>query len=250
VAASGYRVAGADYERARPDYPPEVLTVLREELGVGAGSAVVELGAGTGKFSRMLAPAVGLLVATEPVAAMRAELARVVDTPVVASTAEEMPLRDGCADAAVAATAFHWFRGRDTLAEAHRVLRPGGGLALLWNNPDRRAPWVAAIWDMVDEHRGATPGNRDLRWREAFEGTTGFTPLASRRLSHRVTSSVDDVVARVASISFIAALDRADQDAVLARARAIALTVGQEPVELPYVTDVHWCRALRSETPT
>lgn len=239
VAAAGYRVAGGDYERTRPDYPGEVLDILGRELGVGLSMTVVELGAGTGKFTRMLAPEVGLLVATEPVAAMRAELAAAVATPVVAATAEAVALRHGCADLVVAATAFHWFRGREALAEAHRLLRPGGGLALVWNNPDRSYDWVARIWSLVDEHRGATPGNRDLRWREAFTGTTGFTPLTTRRLSHAVRMSVDDLVGRVGSISFIAALEPHEKEAVLATVRDIV--AGRDDVELPYVTELHWC---------
>ncbi len=240
MAAAGYRVAGADYERTRPDYPDEVLDILRHELGVGRATTAVELGAGTGKFTRMLAPEVGLLVATEPVPAMRARLVAAVATPLVGAAAEAVPLRDGCADLVVAATAFHWFQGRQALAEAHRVLRPEGGLALMWNNPDRRCDWVARIWGMVDEHRGATPGNRDLRWREAFTGDTGFTPLTSRDLSHTVAMSVDDLVARVGSISFIAALHPGEKEAFLAGVRGVV--AGRERVELPYVTEVHWCR--------
>ena len=242
VAAAGYRVAGGDYARARPDYPGEVLEVLRRELAVGPSTTVVELGAGTGKFTRMLAPEVGLLVATEPVAAMRAELAAAVTAPIVGAAAEAVPLRAGCADLVVAATAFHWFRGREALAEAHRVLRPGGGLALVWNNPDRSCDWVARIWSMVDEHRGATPGNRDLRWREPFAGDTGFTPLTTRHLSHAEAMAVDDLVARVGSISFIAALAPGEKDAFLASVRDVV--AGRDRVELPYVTELHWCRRV------
>ncbi|MDQ4070662.1 MAG: class I SAM-dependent methyltransferase [Actinomycetota bacterium] len=240
TAAAGYRVAGADYERARPDYPQEVLGILVEELGVGRTTTAVELGAGTGKFTRMLVQEVGLLVATEPVAAMRGELAAAVATPVVAAAAEAVPLGAASVDLVVAATAFHWFRGREALAEAHRVLRPGGGLALVWNNPDRRCDWVARIWGMVDEHRGDTPGNRDQRWREAFTGDTGFTPLTSRHLSHRARMSVDDLVTRVGSISFIASLEPDEKESFLATVRAVV--AGQDEVELPYVTEVHWCR--------
>jgi ubiquinone/menaquinone biosynthesis C-methylase UbiE len=223
------------------------MALLTEELGLGPTSTVVELGAGTGKFTRMLAPAVGRLVATEPVAEMRAQLAAAVETTtLVGATAEAIPLRRGCADLVVAATAFHWFRGPGALAEAHRVLRPAGGLALLWNNPDRSAGWVARIWALVDEHRGSTPGNRDLRWQEAFATTPLFTPLAFRQLSHRVTLSLDALVARVASISFIASLAEPERDAVLDRIRSIAATdhalAGRAEIQLPYLTDVYWCR--------
>ena len=246
TASDGYAAAGSDYERARPVYPPAAIELLCDELRLGPASVVVELGAGTGKLTRMLVPLVGTVVATEPVAAMRAELGATVATPVVAATAEAVPLASHCADAVVAATAFHWFRGPETLAEAERVLRRGGGLGLLWNNPDRDVDWVRRIWEIVDQHRGDTPGNRDLRWRAAFATAADLTPLEHRRFGHAVEVDVDGLLARVASISFIAALAPADRDAVLARVRSITAVhpdlAGRARFELPYRTELYWCR--------
>ena len=245
TASRGYSAGGDDYERSRPAYPGEALDVLRNELRLGANSVVVELGAGTGKFTRMLAPSVRLLVAAEPVEAMRAQLTAAVTTPVVAATAEAVPLAPGCADAVVAATAFHWFRGEEALAEIHRVLRSDGGLGLLWNNPDREWDWVHRVWAIVDEHRGATPGNRDLQWQEPFARAAGFTPLAHRRFGHSVDVDLDALIARVASISFIAALSPVERDAVLERVRAVAAAhpdlTGRPSFKLPYRTDLYWC---------
>ncbi|HEX2063984.1 MAG TPA: class I SAM-dependent methyltransferase [Acidimicrobiales bacterium] len=241
-------MAAEVYERARPPYPDEALDVLQGELGLGPSSTVVELGAGTGKLSRMLARRVGLLVAAEPVESMRAQLSRAVRTPVVAAAAEAVPLASGCVDAAVAATAFHWFRGEAALAEIRRALRPGGGLGLVWNNTDRSCDWVAEIWAIVEQHRGPTPGNRDLGWQQAFHTTSGFTPLGHRRLRHRVWLSPEELVFRVASISFIAALAPIEREIVLSRVRDVAARhprlTGRARVELPYCTDVYWCHSL------
>lgn len=240
-------MAAADYEHGRPAYPSEALELLRGELGLGPASAVVEVGAGTGKFTRMLAPEVGLLVAIEPVRSMRAELAAAAVAPVVAATAERVPVATGSIDAVVAATSFHWFRGKEALDEIRRMLRPGGGLGLVWNNPDRSCDWVAEIWAMVDHHRGTTPGNLDLRWQEAFSTAGGLTSLSHRRLRHKVLLSPDAMVSRVASISFIASLVPSEREALLAGVRAVAsrhpALVGRTPIELPYVTDVYWCHA-------
>ncbi len=247
TAWQGYAVAGEDYERARPAYPREVLEVLGAHLGLGPSSTVLELGAGTGKFSRMLAPGVRLLVATEPVEGMRAQLAMAVGTPVVAAAAEAVPLARGCADAVVAATAFHWFGGAAALAEVRRVLRPGGGLGLVWNNPDRECDWVAQIWSIVDHHRGTTPGNRDARWQEAFSTGGGFTPLAHRRIRHRVWLTPDGLLSRVASISFIASATPTEREAVLAAVRNVAAghpsLAGRTRFEFPYCTEVYWCHS-------
>jgi SAM-dependent methyltransferase len=240
TASDGYAVAGRDYEQARPVYPDAAIDLLCAELRLGAASVVVELGAGTGKLTRMLVPRVGTLVATEPVEAMRAELAGAVSTPLLAAAAEAVPLKPSCVDAVVAATAFHWFRGREALAEVERVLRPGGGLGLLWNNPDRDTNWVRRVWELVDQHRGDTPGNLDLRWQNVFVTATGLTPLERRVFRHAVEVDVETLVRRVASISFIAALPTVDREALLARVRSVV--AGRGRFELPYRTELYWCR--------
>ena len=246
VVARGYEVGGGDYERARPGYPSEALDVLLGELELGPTSVALELAAGTGKLTRLLHHRLGALVAVEPVPAMRRHLALAVPSvPVVAGLAEAVPLAGGSVDGVVVATAFHWFRGDQAVAEIARVLRPGGGLGLLWNNPDRSAPWVAAVWSVVDEHRGGAPGNLDGTWRQAFGDDAPFFPLEQRTFAHQVEIGIDDLVARVASISFIAALDPAARSDVLARVRCIAEThpgiAGRDRFELPYWTSVYWC---------
>ena len=243
TAAAGYRRAGDDYEQARPAYPEAALEAMVDGLGLGPSSVVVELGAGTGKFTRLLAPLVGLMVATEPVAEMRAHLVAAVTNPVVAGTAEAVPVATGRADAVVAATAFHWFRAEVALAEAERLLRPGGGIGLAWNNPDRSVDWVAHVWAVVDEARGAVPGNRDMRWQDAFAGAQAFSPLSSASFSHVVELTHDQMERRVTSISFVAALADAAREALLQRVRAILADhpdLNGATVPLPYRTDVFW----------
>lgn len=238
-------MAADEYERARPEYPEPLVDALIAELGLGPSSVVVELGAGTGKFTRLLAPRVGTLVATEPVAAMRRYLAA-VPCVVMAATAEAVPLADQSVDAVVAATAFHWFDADLALAEAHRVLRPGGGLGLAWNNPDRSIDWVARVWSVVDEYRGPVPTNRDGNWQKAFERGDRFGPLRSVRFCHSVTLSREDLLGRVASISFVAALPADERRSLLERVtqsldhnRDLA---SWNDLTLPYESRVYACR--------
>ena len=245
TAAAGYGVAADAYERARPDYPEQLLDAVIAELGLGPSSVVVELGAGTGKFTRLLAARVGTLVATEPVAAMRQHLAT-APCVVMAATAEAVPLADQSVDAVVAATAFHWFDADNALAEAHRVLRPGGGLGLAWNNPDRRVAWVARVWGAVDEFRGPVPTNLDRDWQKAFERGDRFGPLTAVRFSHEVSLSRDDLLARVASVSFVAALPADERRSLLQRVTA---SIDEQPdlassddLTLPYRSELYLCR--------
>jgi len=75
AAAQGYEVAADSYERGRPEYPSEAVQYLVGALGIREGSAVLDLGAGTGKFTKLLAPSRARLLAVEPVKAMREKLA-------------------------------------------------------------------------------------------------------------------------------------------------------------------------------
>ena len=78
VAARGFEAGAAAYEVARPGYPDEAMVVLRDEIGIGAGTTVVDLAAGTGKLTRRLVELGASVTAVEPVAAMRAQLLSVM----------------------------------------------------------------------------------------------------------------------------------------------------------------------------
>ena len=94
-------------------------------------------------------------------------------------TAEAIPLEEASVDLVTVAQAFHWFDGPAALAEIHRVLRPGGRLALLWNRRVEDEPVNRAIEALIEPHRMGTPTHRGDAWRAAFEGTSLFGPLES-----------------------------------------------------------------------
>lgn len=119
-----------DYERGRPGWPPEVVDIP----GLPSAANVLDLGAGTGKLTRLLVASFGRVVAVEPAEAMRRLLVSLCpEAEVLAGSAEEIPLANGSVDAVFAAEAFHRFEGERALAEIARVLRPRGVLVLLWN---------------------------------------------------------------------------------------------------------------------
>jgi SAM-dependent methyltransferase len=247
AAARGFARAAVEYERGRPAYPPAAIRRLAEAVGIGAGRVVLDLAAGTGKLTRLLAETGADLVAVEPVAEMRAALERSLpDATVLAGTAEAIPLPDASTDAVVVGSAFHWFRGDEALAEIHRVLRPGGALGLAWNARDESVPWVAELTAIMEPHRGSAPRYRPGAWREAFARSALFTPLEHAEFAHVHLLEPEGVVARVASVSFIAALPEDVRADVLDRVRALLArdpaTRGRTLVELPYRTDVFWCR--------
>src|SRR4051794_16495074 len=143
------------YERARPGWPAAAIDALVDRLGLGAGSAVLDLAAGTGKLTRLLVPRFATVIAVEPLDGMRAVLERVVPgARALAGTAEAIPLGDASVDAVVASEAFHWFDPEPAVAEMARVLRPGGGVAALYNRyvqPKER--WHAELRMVFEAHR-------------------------------------------------------------------------------------------------
>jgi SAM-dependent methyltransferase len=248
-AAVGFGRAAEAYDRGRPDYPASVVEHLLRVLKVSAQSCVVELGAGTGKFTNSLAATGARIIAVEPVVSMRARLAeRLPHVQVVDATAEATSLPAASVDAVVAAQAFHWFDAKRAVAEIARILRPGGGLGLIWNVRDDSLPWVRRLTEIIDPHEGTAPRYRTLEWMSAFEPNGLFEPLQMQEFAHIQRLTPDALLDRVASISFIAALPEAVRAVVLSRVRELLETEptlrGQEQFGLPYRTHVYWCRRL------
>jgi SAM-dependent methyltransferase len=238
--------SAAAYERGRPGYPPAAVAALVDRLGLAPGVAVVDLAAGGGKLTRQLLASGATVVALGPAAAMRAQLTLALPgVPVLAGTAEAVPLAAASLDAVAVGQAFHWFDGPRAVAELHRVLRPGGRVGLLWNVRDEALPWVAAITAIIDRHAGDAPRYRHGRWRAAFAAAAGFTPLRRRRFRHVHLLDRAALLDRVASISFVAALPDADRARVLAEVEQVVAgeptLAGTGPVGLPYRTDLYWC---------
>ncbi|KMZ12715.1 Methyltransferase [Candidatus Burkholderia humilis] len=146
AAEAGYTANADGYVRGRPDYPPEVADWLSGTLGLASGKTVVDLGAGTGKFTPRLVQTSARVIAVEPVDTMRAKLAAAL--PAVQAfkgDAQHISLDDASVDAVVCAQSFHWFAHADALNEIFRILKPGGTLGLVWNVRDARVPWVAKL---------------------------------------------------------------------------------------------------------
>jgi SAM-dependent methyltransferase len=232
AAATGFARSAEAYELGRPGYPAAAL----EPLGLSPGLVVLDLAAGSGKLTRPLLASGAEVIAVEPVAEMRALLPAEVDA--LDGTAESIPLGAGSVELVTVAQAFHWFDGDAALAEIHRVLRPGGRLALLWNRRVEDAPVNLAIDAIVDPHLEETPTHRGEAWRATFERTTLFGPLEEHVFANEQVLDSDGLKARVGSISFIASLPDLEREGVLERVRELA---ADGPVTVPYRTEVLVC---------
>lgn len=241
LAAQGYASAADAYEKGRPDYPRGAIELLLDTLRIDAASTVLDLGAGTGKLTRLLVPTGARLLALEPVEGMRRKLVQMVPSAtVVDGVAEAIPLPEASVDAATAAQSFHWFHGDLALAEIHRVLRPRGRLALLWNVRDERVEWVARISRILDGHGRDAPQHRLGAWRRWFTETRLFAPLGEHEFTHTQELDEGGLLERVASISYIAALPLKERYSVLNEVRELVTShpdlAGKSVFLFPYRT--------------
>jgi SAM-dependent methyltransferase len=234
LAAAGFGRAAEPYEQARPSYPPDAIAWLVGKLDLRRSRTVVDLGAGTGKLTRLLTATGARVVAVEPVEEMRRLLEEVAGGEAVEGTAESIPLPDASADAATAAQAFHWFRAEEALREIHRVLRPASALALIWNRLDSTDPLTAAFAEVVARHRAHAPLDGRPAWREALGDTRLFAALELRRFANAQELDPVGLVKRAASESSIAILPDRRRRAALDEVRELASTT----VVLRYVTQV------------
>jgi SAM-dependent methyltransferase len=228
--------AGADaYQRGRPSYPPEAVAWIASKLSPGA--TLVDLAAGTGIFTDLIAPAAGRVVAVEPVASMRAKITSAHE--VLDGTAESLPLVDGSVNAVTVAQAFHWFRYDEALAEIARVLRPGGLLVLLWNRRDEGEPWVARMSEIIQWRAHQISEYDRIDWPAVIGQSGQYGPVEHRSFpwAHMVDRAT--LADRVRSVSYVAAMEEPQREALATE--VVALVEGfDEPFPLPYTTLV-WC---------
>ena len=239
TAAAGF-VDGELYEQGRPDYPSGTVEVLE----VVAGTPVVDLGCGTGKFTRLLDSQGANVIGAEPLPAMLATFRqRCPAIPVVAGTAEALPFGDRRFEVVTCASAFHWFDHSRALPEIHRVLRPGGRLGIVWNRRDQIEGWSAEFWAITEAYRHATPGYRSGEWRAALEASGLFGSITEHWFDYVQHVDIDGLLARMRSASFIEVLPEDERNDVLERGRRFVQehpdTAGRDTFELPYRTAVY-----------
>lgn len=250
AAAKGFERGAAEYERGRPGYPQAAVDRLVEVAGLGPQATVVDIGAGTGKFTRLLTATGARVVAVEPVEAMRRTLAQLVPgIEILEGTGEALPLPDASADVVTAAQTAHWFDGPAAFAEIARVLRPRGTLGLIWNVRDRAWPWTARIDELMTRVAGDAPrfrGDEHDRWKEALAANPDFDDVTYEPFVNHVTQTLDSMLDRVSSVSYVSALPNEQRAALLGELAELLRTgpvadAGGDTFVEPYRTELYWC---------
>lgn len=217
------------YDRARPGYPSDAVHWL-----IGDQQArVIELGAGTGKLTESLVDLDHLVLATDPDERMLHHLRlRRPDAHAVAGRAERIPAANRSADVVVAAQALHWFDLSLAVPEMARVLRPGGVLALVWNQRDESVPWVKKLGRLI----GAQGQRMDLPG--GLDGAVEFGELETRVYRHWQTLDRRGLLDLAASRSNLASMGEDERDERLEQVGALYddYDRGPDGLQLPYLT--------------
>jgi SAM-dependent methyltransferase len=231
--ALSFGTVAAEYAAQRPGYPPDAVAFL-----VGDGGRVLDLGAGTGLLTAVVLDAGHDVVAVDPSPQMLGELAGRLPTVTTAvGSAEAIPVGDASVDVVVAGQAAHWFEPAPAAREIRRVLRPGGTLGLVWNSRDERVAWVGALGELITAESRDHEADQGVVHRFAEELSAGVDVLESV-IVQQVTP--EDVVAGIATRSYVALMDDVRRETFLAGIRTLLAehpdTRGRTLLELPYVT--------------
>ena len=217
-----FESVASEYERHRPEYPEEAVRWAVEQFGLDSGAHVLDVGAGTGKLTRGLVALGFDVVAVEPGASMLNQLRTAVpEAEALEGPAEAIPLPDESVEAAFAAQAYHWFDREQALPELHRVLSPGGGLALLWNWWDERDPLQLELGELVG-YAGHRPHPE-----EELPGEPWFRELGRTVIDSVQESSPGALVEYLSTTSAYVVAEPAEQEESLRAVHEIASRYGE-----------------------
>ncbi|KAG9318885.1 S-adenosyl-L-methionine-dependent methyltransferase [Chiua virens] len=221
VAQVGFGAGNDLYDRARPSYPSDSVRFIKNAVESAAPLNIVEVGAGTGLFTRALLAEnsdrtnIASLKAIEPSAGMREVFKQRVNHALVSigdGTFDNVPtVENGWADLVIIAQAFHWCPDYSkACAEFARMLKPSGAVAFIWNLEDRDAAgWVAQLRDRIESHEKGTPQFRLGLWRQAFSTETyneHFKPPEEKEWIYHLPTTENLCVNRALSKSYTSIL--------------------------------------------
>lgn len=242
---SSFGAVAGTYAELRPGYPAAAVRWCVAPVGRDIRALrVLDLGAGTGKLTALLADLGADVTAVEPDPAMLTELRRGLPSArALAGSAERIPLPDASVDAVLCGQSMHWFNMTTAVPEIARVLVPGGTLAGLWNSDDDRVPWVAGLQEMAEG--AASPSLSRRRSEAARFGAerfgSAFGSAESAEFPNSRSLTAETLVELIGTHSMILVMAPEERDRILAKVRAYLASRSETAVgqfDLPLVTSV------------
>jgi len=225
---------------------------------------ILDLGAGTGIFTRLLIPyytpeahKLSPIAAVEPVVGMREEFDRVMApwVKVYSGTGSLIPFEDNSFDIVIVAQAFHWFDTLESVREIHRVLKAKGILFLTWNLEDNKVPWIKRFRDTFEAFDHDVPQYRKGLWKNVFEEEESaklFGKVNQKSFQWSTSCSLDVLWEKILFISYLACLQsdvkaklKSDLYQILFDQFADLLNDPNFEIPLQYVNDLYWFHSLK-----
>lgn len=193
-----------DYAQHRPSYPASAIAHILAGLGDPSDLSAADIGAGTGISARLLADQGVTVWAVEPNAAMRQAAEPHLRITWQAGQAETTGLSDAAVDLVTCCQAFHWFRPEPSLREFHRILRPGGRLALMWNDRDESDDFVGQYTQLLRDAAGDRYLNHaDHRDLDAVQRSPLFENFQAVTFPYHQLLTLAGLIGRAMSSSYV-----------------------------------------------
>jgi SAM-dependent methyltransferase len=237
-----------DYVRYRPGYPRELVEPLRRDCGLTADARIADVGCGPGNLAAVFLEYGNTVFGVEPNAAMREAgeklLERFPRFHACDGRAEATGLPPASVDFVTAGQAFHWFEPEAARAEFRRILKPGGWVALVWNERVPESAFHDAYEALLTRHGVDYCKIRASRNQEA--SIVAFFDSAEVRralFTHAQTFDFDGLRGRLLSSSYTPRAGHPAHEPMLAELRKVFEAYQKDGrVEFPYETTVWYGR--------
>jgi SAM-dependent methyltransferase len=201
-----------DYARYRPNYPPELLHLMRRECGLTEDTVVADVGSGTGILARLFLDNGNRVIVVEPNDEMRRAGESLLSGhgrfESVTGTAEATTLPQGSVDLITAGQAFHWFDPTPARKEFERVLRPGGWVVLVWNDRRKHGEPFHEAYEKLLESYATDYAEVEHGRKGSPENIRGFfapNPVHTATFDNRQVLYYDGLLGRLRSSSYVPA---------------------------------------------
>ncbi|WP_017316452.1 class I SAM-dependent methyltransferase [Mastigocladopsis repens] len=193
-----------DYVKYRPSYPAAAIDIILEGLAALPSQLLaVDIGAGTGISSRLLAERGVNVIAIEPNAAMREAAEPLSGLEFRDGTAEVTKLPNASVDLVTCFQAFHWFKSELSLLEFRRILKPSGRLAVVWNNRDENDELTAEYCRLVRAASNNHPAESRMESVEPLVATQHFVNHREYTFVYRQELDLTGLIGRAMSVSYL-----------------------------------------------